>query len=350
MIYYLSEADKENFNYNAGYKARSDVEKIISSQKGIDGPLYFSNIIHRNPNESKRQKLLAHLKSFWVWKKLAKRFKPGDTIVIQYPIVNRYFALEKLLISKAKAGVKFIFLVHDLEFIRYSKESRKTALNLELLNAANKVILHNQKMIDYAVQAGLRAPTISLNAFDYLCPEPNREIDINKSFASKVVAFAGNLTREKAGFLYELPSSPTFRVYGKGLDKTLKRENIEYAGFFNPNEPDIEASFGLVWDGPSATNCEGSYGEYERINHPHKASLYLASGLPLLAWEEAAIADLVKQFGCGVTIKSLLDLNEILSSLSLEQYQNMVKAAQQLGAKIRQGQFTKEAIDQTLAD
>lgn len=77
MIYYLSEADKENFNYNAGYKARSDVEKIISSQKGIDGPLYFSNIIHRNPNESKRQKLLAHLKSFGVWKSLRNALSPA---------------------------------------------------------------------------------------------------------------------------------------------------------------------------------------------------------------------------------------------------------------------------------
>ena len=50
----------------------------------------------------------------------------------------------------------------------------------------------------------------------------------------------------------------------------------------------MEGSFGLVWDGISVETCAGVYGEYLKVNNPHKTSLYLASGIPVIIWKEAA--------------------------------------------------------------
>lgn len=45
-------------------------------------------------------------------------------------------------------------------------------------------------------------------------------------------------------------------------------------------------SFGLVWDGNSMDTCTGNYGSYLRINDPHKVSLYLSSGLPIIVGQK----------------------------------------------------------------
>ena len=55
-------------------------------------------------------------------------------------------------------------------------------------------------------------------------------------------------------------------------------------GSFLPDElpSALEGSFGLVWDGDSSKTCSGVFGEYLRYNNSHKASLYLASGFPII--------------------------------------------------------------------
>lgn len=47
-----------------------------------------------------------------------------------------------------------------------------------------------------------------------------------------------------------------------------------------------------VWDGDSVDTCAGNTGAYLRYNNPHKTSLYLACGMPVIVWKEAAIAAL----------------------------------------------------------
>ena len=107
---------------------------------------------------------------------------------------------------------------------------------------------------------------------------------------------AGNLRRHKAEYVYRLPDSQKFNLYGVGYEKQNKN-NICYHGSFDPDELPfvLEGSFGLVWDGDSAETCSGVYGQYLKVNNPHKCSLYLATGLPVIVWKESTVARIVKK-------------------------------------------------------
>ena len=103
--------------------------------------------------------------------------------------------------------------------------------------------------------------------------------------------------------------------------------------------------FGLVWDGDSAHTCSGMYGEYLKINNPHKASLYLASGFPIIVWKQSALADFVRNNNCGILVNSLFEIAETLKSISEDEYQEMIKNSKRIGEKIRQGHYLKIAVE-----
>ena len=77
----------------------------------------------------------------------------------------------------------------------------------------------------------------------------------------------------------------------------LRGKNVKYCGQYKPEElPEkLEGGFGLVWDGDDLGACTGVFGEYMKYNNPHKTSLYLASGLPVIIWEKAAMAKYIEK-------------------------------------------------------
>ena len=125
------------------------------------------------------------------------------------------------------------------------------------------------------------------------------------------------------------------------------RDNFHYFGSFTPDDLpyNLTGSFGLVWDGPSSETCAGVYGKYLTINNPHKTSLYLASGIPVAIWKNAALARYVEENGCGITVNSLSELNSVISSLTDEEYNEMKEKAKKTGEKLRLGWYTKQAIN-----
>ena len=106
----------------------------------------------------------------------------------------------------------------------------------------------------------------------------------------------------------------------------------------------LQGSFGLVWDGDSSETCKGSFGNYLRINNSHKASLYLASGFPLVVWKESALAHFVLDKQCGIAIDSLHDLQKALDDLTDQDYMELSANARQVGVAIRSGDYLKSAI------
>ena len=92
-----------------------------------------------------------------------------------------------------------------------------------------------------------------------------------------------------------------FNLYGVGYDDSKKIILIILVHIlqiiFLLN---LFGSFGLVWDGMSSETCKGSFGEYLRINNPHKTSLYLASGIPVIIWSKAALAEFIEKNKCGI--------------------------------------------------
>ena len=112
----------------------------------------------------------------------------------------------------------------------------------------------------------------------------------------------------------------------------------------------LSGSFGLVWDGPDLDIRPGTIGDYLRYNNPHKCSLYLASGLPVIIWKEAALADFVESGHLGITISDLRDLSAAVKNITEEEYQEMKKQTMLEGEKIRSGYYLTKAIHKALSN
>tara|TARA_R110002020_G_scaffold323714_1_gene539524 strand:- start:54519 stop:54878 length:360 start_codon:yes stop_codon:yes gene_type:complete len=110
----------------------------------------------------------------------------------------------------------------------------------------------------------------------------------------------------------------------------------------------IQGSFGLVWNGNSLNECAGDFGKYLLYNNPHKTSLYLLCGLPVIIWDQAAISDFIREHDLGIFISSLEELDDTLQNLDPELYQQMVRNVAKVRQKLLGGHFLKTAMDTSL--
>lgn len=302
---------------------------------------------------------------------LLKRFgqlflplRPGDHVLLQYPLLGinkwlRYFA--GLLRSR---GCKLICLVHDLDALRQVHHAWSLAEEVDRLNAFDLVIVHNENMKALLQQKGLKVEMRCLELFDYLVPEAVSNFLSSKFLTNtppeglaqhqaagtlKRIAFAGNLGKSiflsKLGQLQGLH----FVLYGPGFDALQTGDNLEWAGSFDADilPAKLQADFGLVWDGEAIDACTGFLGQYLQYNNPHKASMYLLAGLPLIAPTSSAIGAFIRAHGVGITVASLAELPLILGRLQHVEYQQMIAAIQPLALKIASGSFLKQALDNT---
>ncbi|MGZ9911378.1 galactofuranosyltransferase [Streptococcus sp. V919] len=346
MKYYLKEEFLHDNNVkNAGNKARNDVESIVRSQ-GFE-PLILSVDNWYNMSITKAQIHKANS-----LRQSLNRLNKGDELLIQFPMLHHSFFTTSLVKKARKRGVKIYFIIHDLDALRFMNGQavplkhriRMKIQESGLLGAADGIIAHNPVMKSVLVDKGIDADKIvSLGIFDYLIPNFQENNGLTKD---QPIIVAGNLAQEKAGYLYTLPKAPDYNLYGVGFDESRALENETYFGSFLPDElpAALEGGFGLVWDGDSAETCSGVFGEYLRYNNSHKASLYLASGFPLVVWEESALSTFVLDNHCGIAVGSLSELAEKIKSLSDEEYQQLVSCSQKIGKNIRAGYYLKTAL------
>ena len=85
-------------------------------------------------------------------------------------------------------------------------------------------------------------------------------------------------------------------------------------------------------------------GEYLKYNNPHKLSLYLASGIPVIIWEKAAEADFVRKNHLGICVASLFELSEVLKKIDKETYVQMANNVSEFSKKITNGYYTYSAL------
>lgn len=350
MFYYVTEVQEDaQIQKTAGGKAREDIATILSSDYT---PLNIPLDTKSREGGNAFSKIKVHFEVVKKWKEALKVLKSGDTILIQFPCVGHSLFLGKQIKKIKKRGVKIILLIHDLDMLRFTKRedisfAAKLRITLEdkaILKLANKIIVHNKKMIERLASLGYSKDLmVDLEIFDYIIPgyEPNR----TKRMADDSVIVAGCLRKHKVGYLYELPENSEYNLYG--IDYTgPQNDKIKYHGSFLPDELPavLQGKFGLVWDGDSSKTCKGAYGAYLRINNPHKTSLYLASGIPVVIWKEAALAQFVQEHNCGIAVDSLDEIGDKIKSLTEEQYMAILENAEKIGKKLREGYYTKKAI------
>lgn len=340
QVYYIDEMIKKDDA--AGNKARCDICYILKSMgfKQIN----IENYVDAN---SKVKRLIVILKNYLI---MRKKIKNESIVLWQYPYewMKIPFYTKKLIRNYKKKGVKTIVLVHDIESFRYG--TKKIEEEKQILNEVDVIIIHNRRMEEKLRENGVCNPIfIQIEIFDYLVHEKENYTKIYK----KEIAIAGNLSPVKSGYIYNLPELKNewkFKLFGKNYDiDNIENMSIEYVGNFQPSEliKQVHASFGLVWDGSSIQECIGNTGEYLRINNPHKASFYLACGLPVIAWQESAISDFLIENRVGVGLDSLENLNIILEDDIL--FEQLIENVTFQMKRVRSGYYTKKAVKQAIS-
>ena len=347
MKYYLKEEFLHDNNAkNAGNKARNDVESIVKSQG-------FKALILSVDNWYEMSTAKAQIHKAKAFSHSLNQLNEGDELLIQFPMLHHSFFTTSLVKKARKRGVKIYFIIHDLDALRFMNGQavplkhriRMKIQESGLLAAADGIIAHNPIMKSVLVDKGVAEDKIvSLGIFDYLIPNFQEKTGFTKN---QPIIVAGNLAQEKAGYLYSLPAEPAYNLYGVGFDESRALENEAYFGSFLPDDlpAALKGGFGLVWDGDSAETCSGVFGEYLRYNNSHKASLYLASGFPLVVWKQSALSHFVLENGCGIAVDSLHDLKATIDNLSDTDYQDLLENTKRVGKGIRDGHYLLTALN-----
>ena len=328
--------------FNAAGKARRDAD-ALAVRRGYQ-PFLFTG--DRTAEGSLAGALRLAMDGLRNWRRLLRSADAGSLILIQYPhfpLKTAPLMRRMMLRGRKQKGLKFVALVHDLDSARGLNGAAAVYSDRQVLPLFDGVICHNEKMKELLIHQGIPEDRlIPLGLFDYLTEAQGHP-------AGDGIAIAGNLDPEKSGYISRLAAAcgTELHLYGKGTEHAPAEKNAKYEGCFSPEELPgrLRGAFGLVWDGPDLETCSGRQGEYLRINNPHKLSLYLASGLPVILWSQAALADWVRKEGVGLTVDGLDSLDRLLASVPEEEYHLWRQNAERAGKRVRKGSFLWTALE-----
>ena len=335
-IYYISEHSNQELKH--GGIGPADIETILLKNGAIPirFPFHFDFSVK------------AKVARFYYLVKIFFLIRANSVVVFQHPLYARInILLLKLL--RLRKSVSIICVVADIDGL---KDGNANLLQREKTFFKNHryFILHNPAMGEWFKAFHPNAVYSFLTCFDFLTKESTQR----RSKSNKIV-FAGNL--QKSGFLNKLDvwleknRSLHINLYGPHISNDmLKHSRVEYKGLHQPYVlPDlIEGSFGLVWDGEGIRQPEGSLGNYMRYISHHKLSLYIVSHLPVILYEKAGSAELVKKYNIGLTVKTLFEIEDKINELPEAEYDRMVRNTYDLAREITSGSCFLKALESLL--
>jgi len=319
-------------------KAKQDIDEVCRREG-------FTNLTRLNFGSGGVGRFLTKLVSVT---SILLRLKRGDMLFLQYPM-KKFYKMACVL-ARLKGG-RVVTVIHDLGAFRRHKltadqENRR-------LSKTDFLIVHNPTMRDYLLEHGFRGGIHSLQVFDYL--SESRPASYATPHQPWRVIYAGNLGRWRNEFLYHMDGIVqgwTLDLYGKGFEEHANScTQLSYHGFMASDDfiAGAEADFGLVWDGDSTAECTGDWGEYLRINNPHKTSFYLRAGIPVIVWSQGAMAPFVVGQGVGIAVDGLQQIGSRLSALTPADYAAMRRRAAEMSQRLNDGYHIKAGL-QAAAD
>lgn len=322
---------------NAGPKAPRDISDIMEKTGRVESILLEAG---ENQDYPLFLRLIQELKRV--------RMK-NQKVILQYPLQPFLFYEQQERFAEAYSYLdpdKTIMWIHDINQIRFADHPVYQA-EMKWLQPFRRFIVHNGAMKSY-LQGRLQMDLCLQNEiFDYVCgASKQKNSRLQNAEGERQIVFAGNLRHAKSPFLYELEKEKmrfTINAYGR-REELIENEKICYCGGFDADVlPErLRGDLGLVWDGSADSTDENTYKNYTRYNAPHKFSCYMAAGLPVIAWREAAIAEVIQKYQVGYLIDNLYEIND----LDFSRYSEYQKNAQALGEKVRSGYFTKRVFAQ----
>lgn len=280
--------------------------------------------------------------------KLVKKMSNGDLMIVHYPTYMGTL-FDMLLLRRAhKKNIKTVAFIHDIDSLRFKMAmGRGLRYEINVLNKYSFLIVPNTTMLDFLIRHGLKTPSVTLTLFDYLTMNEGK--NEAKSKYSHTIYFAGNLN--KAGFISKLKNTETiaYHFYGPLKDQSALEKKM-YFGSLSSDDllKKIDGGFGLIWDGPDETISDAngvSFGNYLRYNNPYKLSFYIAAGIPVIIWKDAAEAKFVVENSLGFIIDNLSEIPDIIGQVSEEEYTELSENVGLIRDEVLRGSFTLDALD-----
>lgn len=322
---------------NASVKPRIDFEIVLrrfgAKPVGLKSHIFVKRIAYR---------FYAIINYIISWVTMPK----NCLIFFQYPY---QVGIRSIFYRALKKRNYTCLLVHDLDELRpinYDPFS-------DLLEHADYLIVHTTAMKEWLNEKhNIKGKTYILNLFDYI--HTSKETNKHSKLHTPIkVAFCGNL--QKSQFLKKLtiPKGITLAIYGEPCSQEiLDNPNFDYRGVADPEIlPDLigDCDYGLVWDGQDETKMSDLQGSYLRYNAPHKVSLYLAAGLPVLLWEKMGICEFITNNGIGITANSVVQLFNKIKELSSDEAMLQKHKAEIIKHKICKGDMFENIIRQVIS-
>lgn len=342
MICYLSR------NYKgvsgAGNKAKTDIEQIMELHGFHNVGLKQARYTHT---------VVAFCYTLFSVVKSAFCLRKGDVLILQYPLKKYYTFVCNVAHWR---GCKVVTLIHDLGCFR----SKRLTVSQEIsrLNHSDSIIVHSEAMKEWLEKKGIKAKLQILEIFDYL--SANRQGTEIKSLGLGPgrpyrVMFAGVLASCHNDFLYQMANAPRsyeLIFYGSGFEPDRLHAEVNFKGFVSSDDliATAEGDFGIVWYGPALEGGKGPLGEYLQYNAPHKMSLYIRCGLPVIIWEKAGLSSFVRDNKIGICISSLEELEDVFTRMTVEEYQEMKRNVKKINDRLSRGFYTFEVIKRACAD
>ncbi|MBZ5954230.1 glycosyl transferase [Leuconostoc gasicomitatum] len=277
----------------------------------------------------------------WIKKQLKKYnslIGPGDVIIWQYPKYSPKLELTVIKWAREK-NILIVALVHDVTMLR-TDTIKLANYNLETDKAVLQsfdIVMLPLHFISALKNLGINLNnTIELAPYDFLYDK----VIVPASYQKRVV-YAGSLAKfpnlEQINF--------DLTVYGEKnfSSVVLNQPHIKNGGFVEAMDlpAKLSSGYGLIWD---ESDKDPYLQQYTQWNWPYKFSLYMVSGLPVVAWRESAIADIIRQNNVGVVISNLSDLHDMLDSITEKRYQQMANNAANFGKQLAMGATTKQVL------
>lgn len=316
--------------YNAGNKFTNDVIKICSVNS-IDAIGYGCQA---------EDNLLLRCVNFFKYSiKLCILISNHSKIYLLYPTMPKYFSF--LCYIKQIKDLEVIGIVMDLPSL--CRDVPDITLDIFNLKLMDKIIVQNRKQKVLLEKEGISYNRMGeIGILDFLGTP--RKVDLNEWNKERTICYGGTLAPVAAGFIYKWMDTCKLKklrvnIYGIGMKRKIDNEHFKYCGSFSPDKvlENLEGDFGLVWSGSEVNTCGGDKGIYYEYASPHKLSMYLMAGMPVIVSKNSALEDLVISKNIGIVIDSLNEIEERLDNISREEYQAMLEAVKREASIISRG-------------
>ncbi|MGK4058670.1 hypothetical protein AB0Y04_02910 [Loigolactobacillus coryniformis] len=327
---------------DASVKAHTDIERFLATVG------YKRLTFETRSGNNKLSRQFNRLRSI---NQLTKIVQPEDTVLVQYPIYSSDFDTGRFYRKVVMPAAHKIAVVHDLPFLRdrFPPVAHDQEKELARLNLFEVVIVHNEVMKQKLIELGLQSRVVTLGLFDYYTPTVCKQ-SATHAIAHRIL-FAGNLVKSKFVLNLKSDQSVQFHLWGNLSDKNLLDSSVTYHGSVASDELPkyLTDGWGLVWDGESTSAVTGLGGEYLRYIDPHKTSLYIAAGVPVIVWRQAGVAQFIVDNHLGLAINSLDEIPGRLQRLSLSEYQTIKNAVNKTQQYLLNGQMIQNAVNKSEA-